>query len=687
MRLSLTLSAEILLLIFQVCFAGFDPCKFNFGMAWNGTGANYSEVDYVTIPAGSDEDFNQNWIGQMLSQCKVQGKTPVLYGSIIANTARRDLGLKDCNGAASDLCLQGANFIRQKKSRITGQYTKYIDGVKNAFGTSSPVIWLIEPGFRRYCEADQDGGGIPQKDAGDLMHELVGMIKNSLPNAWISMDISPEVSDQSAWLNNFKMDDFTFLNTSGGRTNASSGLIRNGNPTSWKGIHDLTHKCIIADDGYALDGSSSGHDATWDDVYNIKNRMTDGVLAITQANPKSDWETTIAALRPQLSKPICPCENLIKSRFSLSITAKGTGTVTVDPTGTSFDSATTVKLIAKPSEGEKFIGWEGALSGTQTVDSIFINANKSVTANFSSNRHTLTILTSGFGAVSVSPQASSYDSGTMITITAKPGDGATFTGWSGALSGAANPATLKLSENETITASFAGGQIPGNLVKNSDFATNADNWNFGVYDAAKATGGQSGGKYSVTTQSVGAAEWNIQFTQGGIKLLQGVAYRLSFKASAKAATTLQVNIGMGGSPYTSFSQLQTINLVDHDSVYVITFTMNEAATTDARLEFNAGKTSGTWSLDDVVLMNQATIGVKNPKRFSVPKVNASWPPLGPNDRVTITLFDHAGRLIREATGRLADATREVQTRKTGVYLMVVRVAGKSLVEKLIVSGR
>jgi hypothetical protein len=686
----LTKIASLLILLVQFSFSDFDPCKFNFGMAWNGSGKDYSEVDYITIWAGSDEDFNYNWIGAMLELCKSSNKTPVLYSSIIAFTARNDLGLKDCTVGAPNLCQQGANYIRTKKSRILEQYDKYITGVKTKFGTIAPIIWLMEPDYYQYCEGNQDGGVLSGQDAGQLMHELVARIKATLPNAVISMDISPWVQNQSGWFGNFQMDDFAYMNTSGGQTDAQSSAIRGSSPTSWKGLHDLTQKCIIADDGYAASGSSSGHDPSWDDVTNLKNRMNDGVIAITQANPKSDWAGTITTIRSQHGKPVCPCQNLIKTKFSLSLTITGSGTVSVTPADSSFDSGTTVTLTALPSSEETFNGWSGDLSGSATAQTIIMNSNKTVAAAFSTNKpmsYSLTIKTKGSGTVSVSPQASAYLSGTSVTLTAQPGTGATFTGWSGALSGATNPATLEITSNTTVTAAFLGGIVAGNLVKNGDFTTNADNWNLGTYESGKATGGQSSGKYTITTQTVGGSEWNIQLSQSGVKLEKDKDYSFSFSSSAQSNTTLQVNIGMAGSPYTSFTTEQTINLTTHDSLYVIAFTMSEASTNDARVEFNGGKTSGTWSIDNVALVDLANVSVKDSRHFIVQKAGALKSAIGENVFANVTIYDQTGRLIRKASCNYGDISLSSQINKPGIYIMVIKAGGKRVVEKHFILNR
>ncbi len=68
--------------------------------------------------------------------------------------------------------------------------------------------------------------------------------------------------------------------------------------------------------------------------------------------------------------------------FKIAISKNGKGTVTTNPTGTSFASGTVVTLTATPDAGQPWIGWGGACSGTSTTCSLTMTADKSVTANF-----------------------------------------------------------------------------------------------------------------------------------------------------------------------------------------------------------------------------------------------------------------------------------------------------------------
>ena len=56
--------------------------------------------------------------------------------------------------------------------------------------------------------------------------------------------------------------------------------------------------------------------------------------------------------------------------------------------------------------------------------------------------------------MSRNPNAASYAAGTVVTLTATPAAGFQFSGWSGDLSGSANPTTITMSANRTVTATF-----------------------------------------------------------------------------------------------------------------------------------------------------------------------------------------------------------------------------------------
>jgi uncharacterized repeat protein (TIGR02543 family) len=76
---------------------------------------------------------------------------------------------------------------------------------------------------------------------------------------------------------------------------------------------------------------------------------------------------------------------------------------------------------------------------------------------FSGATYTLTTTPSppAGGSIGWSPVATSYTSGTVVTLTATPAAGYTFTGWSGDVTGTANPQTITMDGNKAVTATFA----------------------------------------------------------------------------------------------------------------------------------------------------------------------------------------------------------------------------------------
>lgn len=71
------------------------------------------------------------------------------------------------------------------------------------------------------------------------------------------------------------------------------------------------------------------------------------------------------------------------------------------------------------------------------------------TVNYSLNVNVV-----GSGSVTLNPAGGTYASGTVVTITASNG---TFQGWSGDLTGSANPTTITMNGNKSVTATFTGG--------------------------------------------------------------------------------------------------------------------------------------------------------------------------------------------------------------------------------------
>jgi uncharacterized repeat protein (TIGR02543 family) len=125
---------------------------------------------------------------------------------------------------------------------------------------------------------------------------------------------------------------------------------------------------------------------------------------------------------------------------------------------------------------------------TPANQTVTVNASAQTTASatytaVAATPYTLTLnAASGQGSITPSPIGSgggnsfTYNSGSVVQLTAYANTGYHFTGWSSAASGTANPTTITMSANETVTANFASGDpslATVTVTINPDAAANA----------------------------------------------------------------------------------------------------------------------------------------------------------------------------------------------------------------------
>ena len=139
--------------------------------------------------------------------------------------------------------------------------------------------------------------------------------------------------------------------------------------------------------------------------------------------------------------------DVVGSGNSGSFTAASGQTERVDIAASGMTGAMSTKALT--AAGATSLGWahNGANRLAHSLASLAPSGGGTTT-------FTLTTTVSGTGSVARNPNAASYASGTVVTLTATPGSGFQFSGWSGDLTGATNPTTITMSANRTVTATF-----------------------------------------------------------------------------------------------------------------------------------------------------------------------------------------------------------------------------------------
>ena len=182
-----------------------------------------------------------------------------------------------------------------------------------------------------------------------------------------------------------------------------------------------------------------------------------GAMVSLTATPEPGWR--FAGWSGDLSGSVSPATLTMDSdksvtatfieEFTLTTSVIGMGTV--DPSSGTYDTGTMVSLTATPEPGWRFAGWSGDLSGSVSPATLTMDSDKSVTATFIEE---FTLTTSVIGMGTVDPSSGTYDTGTMVSLTATPEPGWRFAGWSGDLSGSVSPATLTMDSDKSVTATF-----------------------------------------------------------------------------------------------------------------------------------------------------------------------------------------------------------------------------------------
>jgi uncharacterized repeat protein (TIGR02543 family) len=149
-----------------------------------------------------------------------------------------------------------------------------------------------------------------------------------------------------------------------------------------------------------------------------------------------------------------------QAKLNLTVNPGGSGSITANPASPKglYNFGDTVQLTAVPLGCSDFQGWSGDASGSLNPVSVVMDTDKTVTADFSTKKVGLTTAVNDPQGGTVT-SGGSYDCGSAVQVTATASRGYSFAGWSGDASGAANPLTVVMDKEKSVTANFSPGGI------------------------------------------------------------------------------------------------------------------------------------------------------------------------------------------------------------------------------------
>jgi len=167
------------------------------------------------------------------------------------------------------------------------------------------------------------------------------------------------------------------------------------------------------------------------------------------------WPDPIATLvGDQSRRAVAHFSAIVVPPQTYMLTTNVVGQGTVVPGSSTYNAGQTVNLSAIAALGWVFDHWSGGATGSSTVTSVAMNANKSVTATFVLVYSLTATVSTGQGTIQMSPPGGRYVTGTAVSLTPVPAEGYVFSGWTGDLSGDANPGEITVNGNKAVQARF-----------------------------------------------------------------------------------------------------------------------------------------------------------------------------------------------------------------------------------------
>lgn len=232
---------------------------------------------------------------------------------------------------------------------------------------------------------------------------------------------------------------------------------------------------------------------------------------------------------------------------------------------------------------------------------------------------------------------------------------------------------------------------------NGGFDQGVLGWSFNTWGGT-AQGSVVNGEYKIDISALGTANASIQLVQNGIILQNGKSYEVKFDAYASANRTLEGNVELDVSPWTSYlPKLESFDLTTTKTTYSYTFTMTNATDSNGRVSFNAGASTTGLFLDNISIkevptpVHLSSISGKTVSdivlRLHNAQLNVEFSAMQ-GDAITMKVLDLKGNTHRSASfrtpgGALQSWSFDLSGMPRGVYMIAMIVGEKEVKRTMI----
>ena len=168
-----------------------------------------------------------------------------------------------------------------------------------------------------------------------------------------------------------------------------------------------------------------------------------------------DWSDSVATISrtdTNVTGNVNVTANFAIDTFTLTYTAGAGGTLTGETPQTVDYGGSATEVTAVPGLGYHFVDWSDSVATISRTDTN-VTGNVNVTANYTQDEYSLSI-TSDHGTVAKDPDQVTYHYGEVVQLTPTADLGWSFSSWSGDLTGSANPGSVTIHGNTSVTANY-----------------------------------------------------------------------------------------------------------------------------------------------------------------------------------------------------------------------------------------
>ena len=222
----------------------FNTCRFHFGAlegAARGSSALTQQIDIFTPGWMGQKDtfdmmlgLHRGERGRRAGRARSRSSSPTWPRSTPSATSVGATATSRAAARNNDLCHNGAADIQQNLTNILNVYKSYAQGFASCYGTTgrSSSRWSRTGTSTRSPTQTQ---AMTDAQAGQIMGQFVDgheVLCRTRSSRWTSRPGWAATAPTTAqnWYSHFDMTKFTFINTSGGGTDATSAKIRQRTP-------------------------------------------------------------------------------------------------------------------------------------------------------------------------------------------------------------------------------------------------------------------------------------------------------------------------------------------------------------------------------------------------------------------------------------------------------------------------